>query len=361
MSRLESYEINELFKNNPSQEPQPPTSGIAVDRKQMIAEFDSEAAYNTEIHSAAKPVPKDLAEFLVNAGLLLKSGEHTLALNLFRATLMRDPDNSVALRGMGESLSQLNRHTEALPYFRAIVKNEGTPQAWARLADEAYHAQDFDEAYTSYVVSIEMGLPDGRELFAAYKNLGNILVIRTDLAAAEKMYQKAYTLNPDSDVLMVNLGSLEIHKGDLNKAVHMFRQAVAVNDSNDKAWVGLALIHREFSDSELSWANVEKALDLNPKNESAIRLVSEWALKDAEYDKAITRIEKFLQHCDQDAQMTLWLAKFFYLAGQLNNAEVEINKALDLSPHLEGAMEVYQAIREERLCRETQPHREARV
>lgn len=353
MSRLESYEINELFKINPTQEPQP-SSNIGVDRKKMIADFDSEMAMNTtEGHTSSKPIPKDLAEFLINANLLLKGGEHTLALNLFRATLMRDPDNTVALRGMGDCLSQLRRHTEALPYFRAIVKNEGTPSAWVRLADEAYNAQDFEEAYTSYVVAIEMGLADGPELFSAYKNLGNILVIRADVETAEKMYQKAYTLNPDSDVLIVNLGSLEIHKGDLNKAVHMFRRAVELNDSNDKAWVGLGLIHREFSDAELSWANIEKALDLNPTNDSAIRLVAEWAQKDNENEKAITRIERYLQHNEQDAQMTLWLAKFYYFAGQLNNAEVEINKALDLNPQLEGAMEVYQVIREEKQSRES--------
>ena len=72
----------------------------------------------------------------------------------------------------------------------------------------------------------------------------------------------------------------------------MFRRAVELNDSNDKAWVGLGLIHREFSDVELSWANIEKALDINPKNESAIRLVAEWAQKDNENEKAISRIEK---------------------------------------------------------------------
>ena len=353
MSRLESYEINELFKINPTQEPQS-NSGIVVDRKKMIEEFDSEmASTSTEVHVSSKPIPKDLAEFLINANLLLKSGEHTLALNLFRATLMRDPDNTVALRGMGEALSQLQRHSEALPYFRAIVKNEGTASSWVRLGDEAYNAQDFEEAYTSYVVAVEMGLADGPELFSAYKNLGNILVIRGDTAAAEKMYQKAYTLNPDSDVLIVNLGSLEIQKGDLNKAVHMFRRAVELNDSNDKAWVGLGLIHREFSDVELSWANIEKALDIDPKNESAIRLVAEWAQKDNENEKAISRIEKYLQHNEQDAQLTLWLAKFYYFAGQLNSAEVEINKALDLNPRLEGALEVYQAIREEKHSRES--------
>lgn len=355
MSRLESYEINELFKTQPSVElphlPQKPvTAKGAV--KDAVAEFDREIEEKTIQTHSDRAIPKDLADFLINANLLLKNREFVLASNLFRACLMRDPDNSVALRGMGRSLSAMSRHGEALAYFRAIVKNEGTALAWSRLGQEAYLARELEEAYTSLTVAIEMGLADGPELFDAFKTLGNILVMNGDLDTAERFYQKAYTLNPESDVLMVNFGSLAIQKGDLNKAVEFFRRSVQINDSNDKGWVGLALIHREMSDCELSWANVEKALDINPANESAIRLVAEWANKDGQNDKAIRRLEKFLSIHQQDAQMTLWLAKFYYLAGHLGAAEVEVNKALDIDPHLEGGSDVLQVIREEKQTRE---------
>jgi hypothetical protein len=33
---------------------------------------------------------------------------------------------------------------------------------------------------------------------------------------------------------------------------------------NDKAWVGLAMIHRQFGDLELAWANVEKLSIFSP-------------------------------------------------------------------------------------------------
>lgn len=360
MSRLESYEINELFKNESQTEIQsealPKSSDVFTSqRKKIISDFDSEAnqqAMGSYLSSEARVLPQDLSDYLINAQLLLKNGEVALSINLFRAVLLRDPNNSTALKGMADSLAQSERYTESLPYFRALVKNCETAESWAELAGAAYNANEYDESYTGYVVAIERGLPDGDLLFSAYKNLGNILVLKSDLASAEKMYQMAFTLNPDSDVLMVNFGSLEIQKGDMNKAVQFFRKAVELNDQNDKAWVGLGLIHRQFADSELSWANIEKALDINPKNESAIRLVAEWSMKESAFNRAIRHLDAYLKLCDQDAQMTLWLAKFLYLSGQVHSAEIEANKALDLNPRLEGALEVYQVIREEIQARE---------
>lgn len=221
-----------------------------------------------------------------------------------------------------------------------------------QLADDLYEKGVHDKAHGYYVEAIRMGLFDGEDLFRAYKNIGNISAMQNDLAAAEEHYNKAYTLNPDSDVLMVNYGSLEIQRGDLNKAVEKFRHAVAINGNNDKAWVGLALIHREFGDIELAWANLERALDVGAGNDTAIRLVAEWALKDNEVERAVKWLELFLAQRTQDAQMTMWLAKFLYLSGRLEHAETEINKALNIDPALEGAAEVLSVIREERTSRD---------
>ena len=68
---------------------------------------------------------------------------------------------------------------------------------------------------------------------------------------------------------MVNYGTLEIQRDNLEAAVERFRKAVQLNEANDRAWVGLALVHRHMGDLELSRANIERALDINPKNKTA--------------------------------------------------------------------------------------------
>ena len=56
----------------------------------------------------------------------------------------------------------------------------------------------------------------------------------------KKYYNKAYTLDPDSDVLLVNFGSLALFAvGNSTRHSRVFREAVTINDQNDKGWVGL--------------------------------------------------------------------------------------------------------------------------
>jgi tetratricopeptide (TPR) repeat protein len=349
MSRLESEhfitpETPINVENNSRLVPRPLES-----RREALAEFDAETKVQ-QAYDAPANFSKETATYLINANLLLNNGETGLALNLYRAILMRDSKNIPAMCGMAECLGRNGDFTEAAKYLRIAHQFDPRPVSAARLADALYELGVYEDARGYYLEALRMGLVDGEELFRTYKNLGNISTLQSDLAAAEEFYNKAYTLNPDSDVLMVNYGSLEIQRGDLNKAVEKFRHAVALNGNNDKAWVGLALIHREFGDAELAWANLDRALDANQLNETAMRLVAEWAIKDNEIERACRRLEEFVSHRAQDAHMTMWLAKFLYLSGRLEQAEIEINKALDIDPQLEGAAEVLSVISAERIC-----------
>lgn len=316
-------------------------------RRDAIAEFDAETKIE-QIYSTPAQFSKETATYLMNANLLLANGETTLAMNLYRAILMRDSMNIPAMLGMADCHTRNGDFAEASRFLRIAHQVDPKPHIAAKLGDALYELKKYEEARSFYLEALRMGLVDGEELFRTYKNLGNICTIQADLLGAEEYYNKAFTLNPDSDILMVNYGSLEIQRGDLNKAVERFRQAVALNTNNDKAWVGLAMIHREFGDAELAWANLERAMDANKLNETAMRLMAEWALKDSEIERAVKYLEEFVSYRPDDAQMTMWLAKFLYLCGRLDQAEVEINKALDIDPQLEGAAEVLSVITSER-------------
>jgi len=71
-----------------------------------------------------------------------------------------------------------------------------------------------------------------------------------------------------------------------NRATDCFRHALFLNNRNDQAWVGLSLCHRVRGDYELAAANLERALDENPLNETAISLLMEWAAEKAQFQRA---------------------------------------------------------------------------
>lgn len=320
-------------------------------RRKSLDQFDSEFRLDQKSKivdaSSASKGNGEQAELLINASRFLKSKDYEMALSLFRAVLRADPTNEYAIQKAAECESLLGRHEEAILQLRSLVDNKGTASNFKILADQLYGLGYYQDAVESYLRSMTAGLEEGPELFDALKNTGNALLKLGDINGAEEYYNKAYTMDPESDALLVNFGSLALYRGDLQKAIARFREAVILNDRNEKAWIGLGMIHREFGDVELSWANLEKALDLDPSNESGVKLATEWAMKDNEIDKAIRRLEAYLIHRKEDAQAQFWLAKYLYLAGHLASAYEKIRIALQIDPVVDGGTEVLKVIREE--------------
>ncbi|OFZ17857.1 MAG: hypothetical protein A2Z20_05765 [Bdellovibrionales bacterium RBG_16_40_8] len=314
-------------------------------RKQMLEQFDQEfiiakTESKNRLYDSSTAASSDVVDFLANAQLLYNKKEFQLSQNLYKATLKIDPNNECAIRGMANCAKVLSRHEDAVKTMRRLVENYKTPENYKLLGDQLYEMNYNVDALEAYMYSLREPSFSEEVLFIIYKNIGNIYLRIADPDGAEEFYNKAYTINPDSDDLLVNFGSLAVYRGELDKALARFREAVNLNDKNDKAWVGLAMIHREYGDSELAWANIEKALDFNSGNEAAIRLVTDWAMKDNEINKAISRIENYLAINDKDAMIKMWLAKFLYFSNHLESARKVIEAALMLDSTLEGGVEV---------------------
>lgn len=229
-------------------------------------------------------------------------------------------------------------------------QNESLSPSFLQLVqtgDEQFLAGSFAQAKRFYLSALREPHVEGEVLFNLYKNMGNIAMHEGDLDSAEEFYNKSFTMNPDSDILMVNYGSLAIHRGELDLAVRRFRRAVEINSRNAKAWTGLAMVHREFGDSELAWANVESALDIFPGNESAIRLVAEWAMKDNELERAVRLIGNYLSVEKKDALLHLLQSKFLFFFGRLEEALIHIKASLSINPQIQDGYDLFEIIKEE--------------
>lgn len=158
----------------------------------------------------------------------------------------------------------------------AKLSSQLTDKQLFKLGEGFYLIHDDQEALRYFFKVLEFMGEDESLLFETYKYIGNIYVREHDWDGAEEYYNKAYTLNPFSDVLMVNYGILEMQRDQWDLALKKLRYAVQINSKNDKAWVALALIHRFYGDQELSLSNIEKALDINPENTTATALIYEW-------------------------------------------------------------------------------------
>lgn len=315
-----------------------------VDIKRAIAEFDAEPGVDV----ALPPVPTEeqlIGLFLKNAAVLLKAKETRLAYNILRNVLMRQPENAAALQMMGSALKNENRYEEALKCFRAHAKIVKSPHALAQVAEVLYLCERDEAALASYRDVLKNVIADADLLFDAYKNIGNIHTRAGDFDAAEEYYDKAYTLRPTSDILLVNYGTLEIQRGAWNEAVTRFRSAVELNAQSDRAWVGLAMVHHSMGDFELAKANLRCALDINSANRTALKLAVDWAQADHDFAPAIGFLQTYLgSKGGEDAEISFLLARTFVQAGLFREARIEIERVLALDPAFESADSLARAL-----------------
>lgn len=291
----------------------------------------------------------ETAERFQAARLLMQHHEFSPARKLLRAVLSEAPFSGAAIRAMAECAWALGQEDERLSLLRSLVRMDDHPQNLMLYANALYDGGRDQEALKLYLTALHSLESNSPLLFDIFKNIGNIYVRCHDFESAEDNYNRAYTLNSDSAPLLVNFGTLEIQKQNWSGAVTRFREAVELDPRSDRAWVGLAIAHRQFGDLDLSWANLARALDLNPENTTALQLALSWVVKDERWTTVCEWLERYLERRSDDPAMSLALAQLWFLAGRWQAARWEAVRALSLDPHLDGATELLSLIDREQL------------
>lgn len=311
-----------------------------VDRDVVSSNSSNEQSAHEEI---AKKTKFTAQEMMVNADILIRHKEDTLAMSLLRQILNQDSFSSLAQVKLIGCLMKKQQYVEALKLCEALVSIDYRFETVALHAELLYKLNRDQESLEKYYEAIPLALQHGDTLFEVYKNIGNILVKRRDFDGAEENYNKAYTLNQRSDALFINFGTLEIQRDHFDKAKEHFTAALELNPNNDKAWTGLALAHNQFSDFELAWANIENALEIAPQNRTAVQICANWAVRDQKVSKVIPYIQSYLSEVENDVEMSLVLIHLFCLEKQYALATFEIERAICWNPH---RLELYQIFEE---------------
>jgi tetratricopeptide (TPR) repeat protein len=304
---------------------------IYLNRDEALRDFDRETEMARK-QDFGTSVNDKVATLLGNARVLIKHKEFSLALNLLRTASNNDSKNVAILGLIAECLEKTQRFDEALKVRNVIVSIDCHFDQVQKLATLYYKLGQDELASGKYFEALSMLTEENEAIFEIYKNLGNILVRQGDFEGAEDYYNKAYTLNPQSDTLLVNFGTLEVQRQDFDKSLYCFRQAVEINRKNDKAWVGLAMVHSQFGDQELAWANLETALDINPRNRTAVHLMANWGLRDHRTSQSITVLENYLGEVEFDEDLSLVLINLYCSTSQINEAQLESERVLLWNP-----------------------------
>jgi tetratricopeptide (TPR) repeat protein len=326
------------------------TASVITEKPPVPAMFEKPPALAVFEKPPAFPLKNpqtgnETATLLTNADLLCKHGETDLAVHLLRKCLYLNGHHSEALKRLSLCLTQEKQLPLKTKVCEALVKQDLCFENMARLG-HCYYQQNLDsKAREIYLEALSLMTDESAELFELFKNLGNICMREGDFDSAEEYYNKAFTLQPSSDALHINLGTLALQQQALELALSRFRLALEINARNDKAWVGLALVHNEMGDHVLSKANLENAIDINPRNRTAVHLAASWAVRDQNYPLAISALENFVSEVDCDEEMSLLLIHLFCVRGQYVEANLELERLLLWDPGNEKLLMVEQEIR----------------
>ena len=345
MSELERF--GTIVERSPATKKRVPPIGAPADsvagpvyrqgqEAEALAEFDREGAQN------------ELRGLMGQALLLVDNGEYRLAQALLRRILERDPFFSEAIRWQAYCFRQTGDFENAIRCAVALSRLSPGEESFCQLAELYYVSGNEKEAIKLYEQALAQIDYESPNLFEIYKNLGNICLRAGNVDAAEENYNRAYTLSPHSDVLLVNFGTLEVQRKNYELAAERFRKALELNQNNDKAWVGLALVHRQKGDVDLSWGSIEKALDLNPENKTALSVSIQWGIEDWRFDVPIRRLTDYVGQNGEDADMSYSLSALLFRSGRVSEADLEIERTLSLHPDRKDAQELRAKIRDRR-------------
>ncbi len=172
------------------------------------------------------------------------------------------------------------------------------------------------------------------------KLLVKIYLEENDFEGAQEVITNSI-LSESDDFLLWAQGIIYLNADRKDKALDYFRKAVQLNKNNDQAWVSLGMMHKEMGDESLSIANIEKAIDLNPYNTSALKLLTNSTVRNSDkMESAFEHLRYYLAEFCFDEDISLCHVQMLCQLKQWSIAELEVEKLLLHEPQNEAVKNI---------------------
>ena len=194
----------------------------------------------------------------INLGLLLSdSGRTPEAIGHFREALRIDPQDGEAHDDLGNALAAQGRIDEAIAEFETALGMKGDHALVHNNLGNALATRGrLDDAAVHYREAIRE-----RPRYAEpHSNLGNVLAAKERLPEATAEYQAALRLDPDYTDAHANLASVLAAQGDVDGAIAHYREAIRRRPDWPQALDGLAASYAAAGRWEAAVATAERAV-----------------------------------------------------------------------------------------------------
>lgn len=261
---------------------------------------------------------------LLAGNTALNHREFEEAEKIFNQMLVEDPNNVLAILGLGvaeEGLGDISAATDA--YRKAVELAPDEPALYAQLANINILKRNFEDAITNYQTALELS-PESVTLNRA---LGRLNILRGEDIEARKNFEKVASLRAlndsapyysimgrlyqSADLLpealdyfdqAINLDQNSLYyvdkaraltiSGELNRAIETYQTAIQVDNWNYLPHLDLGFIYRNNGQLDKAIAEYETACRLKSTNVSGYILLAEAIQEKSGLDAAIARLEE---------------------------------------------------------------------
>lgn len=170
--------------------------------------------------------------------------------------------------------------------------------------------------------------------WVAYNNLGNAMLEKGDLSAAEVNLRRAVELQPNRAETYVALGLVSAKKGDLHEATEEYRKALAIKPDLSVAHSNLAAAFLQMDLFQEAEKHCRQALDINPDSGAAYVNLGLLKKKSGNLVEAIGFYRKALETEPYLAEAHHNLAVALDTQGNQAEATAHYRQAAALSPNV---------------------------
>lgn len=265
-------------------------------------DYVTQAADHLKAALKADPSATFIAEEL--ADLYIQANAFTTGVSDAEAALAANPKDLNARRILGR-------------IYMRLVGDQRTR------TNETYLRQALEQ-YTKIVEA----KPDDTD---AWVTIGQIYKVQEKDSEAEKAFQKALTIKPDSEEAMTELALIYSEKGEGEKAAELLRK-VAEKNPNPRALTYLAGTYEQMKDYAKAAETLQRVLTLVPENEELRRALAQNLTLAGKLDEAVKLYREFVEEDERDWQSQLRIAQIYRSQGKFPEARRELDKAKEISP-----------------------------
>jgi tetratricopeptide (TPR) repeat protein len=265
-----------------------------------------------------------------NVGTELQAqGKLDEAIALYRAALVRDPNDALTYSNLGTALKAKGQLDEAIAQYRRaldLAPNDADSHynlanalmAQGKLVDAANQLRD--------ALRIEPGLAE------AHLNLGNALTALGQTEEAADHYREAVELKPNAVEGLNNLGLLLAAQGRLDEAIAMFRRALAIHPDFADAHSNLASALEQGGAFADALAHLRRAVELLPESANAHNELGVMLAQQNQLDDAISHFRQAIRLAPALGEAHGNLAIALQIQGKLEEAIQHYQEATRLAP-----------------------------